>query len=220
MKDQPAKNLVILVADKNMEFAVRGILARRNALGLREISFNLYVHPERDPGCLNRGHDFLRPFAKSHARALILLDHDGCGRESVSAEQLETDIESRLSQSPWEGCAAIVITPELENWVWTDSPHVDAVLGWTGQNPSLRSWLTARGYWQQGEIKPRAPKAATEAAMRVVRKQRSSSLYADLAGKVSLERCSDRAFVKLKATLRSWFGSASGGASERARDRT
>ena len=43
-------------------------------------------------------------------------------------------------------------------------------------------------------------------AFRHVRRPRSSALYAALGEKVSVERCSDRAFLKLKTTLRNWFG--------------
>ncbi len=200
-----AKDLVILVADKNMEFAVRGILTRRDALAMRELSFDLYVHPERDPGCLKRGCDFLRPFVESHAHALILFDHAGCGQESLTPEELESGIESQLAQSGWTSCAAIVIAPELENWVWSDSPHVDAVLGWADKTPALKNWLIDNGHWVVNELKPQAPKEALEAAIRFVRKQRSSSLYSDLGEKVGLQRCSDRAFVKLKDALKSWF---------------
>ena len=50
MSPVPQKDLIILVADKNMEFAVRGILTRLEALGIRDITYDLYVHPERDPG--------------------------------------------------------------------------------------------------------------------------------------------------------------------------
>lgn len=200
------KDLIVLVADKNMEFAVRGILSRLNALMLRDISLDLYVHPERDPGCLSRGHDFLRPFIASHGHALVLLDHQGCGRETIPVEELERELETRLSAVGWQGYAAIVIAPELENWVWSDSPHVDHVLGWSGKKPALRTWLNERKYWQQGQAKPDRPKEALEAAIRFVKKQRSSSLYFDLAAKVSLERCSDRAFLKLKSVFQSWFG--------------
>lgn len=199
------KDLVVLVADKNMEFAIRGILSRPHALMLHNVSIDLYVHPERDPGCLSRGHDFLRPFVASHGHALVLLDHQGCGRETVPVEELEKELETRLSVFGWQGAAAIVIAPELENWVWSDSPHVDHVLGWSGKSPTLREWLSERAYWQLGQTKPDRPKEAVEAAIRFVRKQRSSSLYFDLAAKVSLERCSDRAFLKLKSVLQSWF---------------
>lgn len=199
------KDLVVLVADKNMEFAIRGILSRPKALGLCDISFDIFVHPERDPGCLNRGSDFLCSFSKSHEHALILFDHDGCGRETEKPKVLEQKIEKVISLHGWKGCAAIVIAPELENWVWSDSPHVDEIIGWARKQPAIRQWLKKSGQWPDQNPKPPAPKEALESAMREVRKQRTSAIYYDLAMKVSFGQCKDRAFVKLKNTLRTWF---------------
>jgi hypothetical protein len=200
--------LIVLVADKNMEFAVKGILSRFNALGIREVAPKLHVHPENDPGCLLRGHLFLSLFVNQYAHALILLDREGSGRERSSREALESELEERLNQSGWGNrAAAIVIDPELEMWVWSDSPHVDSVLGWEGKEPALRSWLQERGYLQEGRIKPGRPKEAMEQALRTVRKPRSSAIYQQLARKVSLERCTDSSFVKLKTILQGWFPS-------------
>jgi len=44
-----------------------------------------------------------------------------------------------------------------------------------------------------------------EAALRVVRKPRSSVLYQRLAQKISFGRCTDEAFHKFKTTLQNWF---------------
>jgi hypothetical protein len=199
-------DLVVLVADKNMEFAVKGILGRAQAMGTREPNSVIHVHPEKDPGCLLRGHEFLSLFQKQFAHAMILLDFEGCGQERSDREALEAAIEERLSQSGWGGrAAAVVIDPELEMWVWSDSQQVDAVLGWQGRSPDLRSWLKAKNFLQEGQAKPERPKEAMELALRTVRKPRSSTLYFQLARQVSVERCVDSAFLKLKTTLQAWF---------------
>jgi hypothetical protein len=52
------------------------------------------------------------------------------------------------------------------------------------------------------------PKEALEKALYAARKPRSSAIYQSLAEMVSLARCSDRAFIKLKETLRKWFQDA------------
>lgn len=198
--------LVVLVADKNMEFAIKGIIGRAQAMGIREPMPIVHVHPEKDPGCLKRGHEFLSLFQNQYAHALILFDLEGCGQEMSTRETLEAEIETRLSQSGWGGrAAAVVIDPELEMWVWSDSPHVDAVLGWQRKSPDLRSWLKSRDFLHEGQTKPKRPKEAMELALRTVRKPRSSSLYVQLARQVSLERCVDPAFIKLKTTLQTWF---------------
>jgi hypothetical protein len=48
-----------------------------------------------------------------------------------------------------------------------------------------------------------------ETVLRTVRQPRSSGLYRKLAEKVSLERCTDPAFDKLRIVLRRWFPEAS-----------
>ena len=199
------RDLVVLIADKNIEGALRGLLSRPQALGLSEISCDLYVHPERDPGCRLRGHHFLKPFAHRYAHALVVFDREGCGREDEERASLESQVEDRLSSSGWDDrAAAVVIDPELEIWVWNDSPHVESALGWSGEM-SLRGWLMQKGWLREGESKPAQPKTAVEEALRVARRPRSSSMYHELARKVGTDRCVDAAFLKLKQTLVRWF---------------
>jgi hypothetical protein len=201
-----AHDLVVLVADKNMEFAVKGILTRIKSLGIREVTATFHVHPENDPGCLLRGHLFLRLFLHQSAHALVMLDREGSGKDSCSREDLESEIEVRLSQSGWgDRAVAVVIDPELEMWAWSESPHIDSVLGWEGRNPCLRTWLQEKSFLEAGQIKPFRPKEAMELALKTVKKPRSSSIYQQIAQKVSLERCVDPSFVKLKTILQEWF---------------
>ena len=49
------------------------------------------------------------------------------------------------------------------------------------------------------------PKEAFQAALREARRPRSSSLYQQIAEKVSLHRCKDRSFLEFMDVLRSWF---------------
>jgi hypothetical protein len=203
----PEKDLVILTADGQIESAVRGLLTRGRAIGFRELSADIHVHPARDPGCLLRGHDFLRAFCRQYRYAMILLDREGCGKESLSRDALEAELEERLSSSGWGNrAAAVILDPELESWVWSESPEIDAVLGWSGKTSSLKEWLRMEGYTQQGEVKPKRPKEALEQALRLARKSRSSSIFRQLAQRVSVKRCTDPAFLKFKATLQRWFG--------------
>ncbi|MCH8217845.1 MAG: hypothetical protein IH892_13870 [Planctomycetes bacterium] len=199
-------DLVVLVADKNMEASVRGLLSRREALGLRQIRYEIYVHVRRDPGCFLGGHDFLRPMAGRTAHALVLFDRIGSGREKNTRESLEDLVTGRLASSGWDDrAAAIVIDPELEVWVWSDSPHVGRVLGWREAYPDVQTWLRERGMWAEGERKPEDPKAAVERVLRHVRKPRSSAMYGKLADLVSFQRCTDPSFLRLRQILAGWF---------------
>jgi len=82
---------------------------------------------------------------------------------------------------------------------------VESDLGWAGREPGVRVWLVRKGLLQADQRKPLRPKDAVEGALRVARKRRSSSIYRQLAEKVSFSRCEDPAFVKLETVLRSWF---------------
>lgn len=200
------KDLVLLVADKDMEFAIRGILNRHLALGIRAISADVFIHPERDPGCYLSAHDFLRSMAGKYQKSLVLFDRDGCGAEEKTREELEKEVEKKLAAAGWNGRSRVVVLdPELEIWVWSDSPHVANILGWKSTNPLMQKWLIEKKYLHEGDAKPHAPKEAMQAVLRLARLPRSASRYQQLAEKVSLERCSDAAFMKLKATLQGWF---------------
>jgi len=201
------KDLIVLTADKHAQFTMRSLLMRHHALGIRPIEFDIFVHPFRDPGCLRESGTFLSVFRDSYEYALVVFDRVGCGRENDSREVLEGDVESAMKKSGWaQSCAAaIVLDPELEIWIWSDSPQVDEALGWHQQSPDLRSWLRKKQYLTPNALKPAQPKEAMISALRKVRRAQSSSIFQVLAETVSVERCSDAAFAKLKAILKSWF---------------
>jgi hypothetical protein len=201
------KDLVVLAADKNIEFTVRGLLdSRTAALGIRRVVFDVYPHPERDPGCRLKAHEFLRVSLASHEHALVLFDRAGCGKESVGRAALEREVEERLAASGWcARAAAIVMDPELEAWIWADSPHVERLVGWAGARGGLRGWLEGERVWQNGAPKPHDPKSAVERTLYRARKPRSSALYQLLAQQVGFSTCADPAFQKMRSTLQAWF---------------
>jgi len=209
MSPHGRKDIVALVADRNMEFAVQGLLSRHQSLNIRPVAADVFVHPERDPGCFLRGHDFLGPWVNSYHQALVLFDREGCGRDSDSRQDLELAVEGRLTTSGWgPRAAAVVIDPELEAWVWVNSPRVEDTLGWGGRVPDLRTWLREQGMLAQTADKPSRPKEAVQEALRIARKPRSSALYLQLAQGVTLDDCTDPAFRKLRGTLAAWFGTS------------
>ncbi|MCK4659024.1 MAG: hypothetical protein KAV82_05830 [Phycisphaerae bacterium] len=206
MASEEQKDLIILVPGKDEAAAIRGILSRPRAMKIRPITVELQQHPERDPGCRLRGHEFLRRETGRFAFALVLFDREGCGAETESREAIEGEVQRRLAKTGWgDRVGVIVIDPELEAWVWNDTSHVDELLGWQGQTPSLREWLVTSGFLSPNDIKPRRPKEAMEKALRQAEKKRSSAIYGQLAEKVSFKRCVDPAFVKLRTTLQNWF---------------
>lgn len=200
-------DLVVLVPGKDDSEALRGLLSRRHkSLGLRPVRHQVLVHPRRDPGCFHEAPEILATFQRTCRHALVIFDHEGCGREGTPARDLEADLRRRLGVSGWSDRAeTLVIEPELEVWIWTPSTHVDAVLGWRSRQPALRDWLATRGLWPESLPKPPRPKAALHAALREAQVNPSSSIFRKLAEKVSLEGCTDPAFSRLRALLAVWF---------------
>jgi len=201
------RDLVVLSSCQNSKAALQVIVGNHSKLTLRAISADFFVHPNSDPGCLKQSHGILQSQRNRFDHALVVFDRDGCGSND-SPEKLETYVEAILNnQGGWNGRArAIVIDPELEAWVWSDSPHVDNALGWNGRIPNLRSWMQDEGYLVAGQFKPEDPKTALQEALKVAKIRRTSAIYADLARNVGYARCTDRSFLRLCSILKEWFG--------------
>ncbi len=202
----PARgDLVLLVADLDMQEGLTALLRRHQSLGIRPLEFHILRHPERDAGCRARGHELLRPLTGSYRRALVVFDRDGCGSQA-SAPQIEDEVKSKLERNGWPDRAeVVVIDPELEAWVWSASPVVGHCLQWEGTPLSLRDWLAQRGFWEEGSAKPSDPKGAVEAVCAITGRKRRAEMYAELAEAVSTRGCQDRAFGRFRDVLRRWF---------------
>ena len=193
--------MIILVADKDMEAAVSQLLQRHSAMGIRPITADVFVHPHHDPGVFNGAHEFLSPFVTQYVYALVRFDLEGSGRKE-NAERLAHAVQSRLNEVGWlRRSAVVVLDPELEIWIWSDSPHVAEALGLSSEE--LEEVLTE--YRPNGRRKPTRPKEAMEQALWRSRIPRSSSIYSKIARKASLSRCTDSAFLRLKAYLHECF---------------
>ena len=140
------------------------------------------------------------------AHALVVLDLEGSGAEERPPSEVEADLEQRLADSGWSHRAGVVvIDPELEIWLWSDSPHVAAALGWPASNPDLKQWMVQQGLVTADGHKPARPKEAMLAVLRETRVKPSASIFAEAARKVSIDRCQDRSFLRLRQILRNWF---------------
>lgn len=200
------RDLIFLVADKNIECGVRGLLSRPEALGVRSIDAQIVVHVRRDPGCVHEAHDFLRPFVNEYRHALVMFDLQGSGREALRRHGLGDEVRRRLAASGWDDPAdVIVLDPELEVWVFSTSLHVERCLGWHETRGSLRGWLRGQNLWPEGRVKPEKPRETLERVLQHLSRPRSSSLYECLGRRVSVRGCTDPAFVKFTSTLSIWF---------------
>jgi len=199
-------DLVCVAADRSIEAAMQAMLDRPEALGIRAITFETLVHPERDPGCFHDPAALLAGYGGRSEHALVVLDCAWDGAPINAAPELEAMLERRLATIAPPGWArAVVIDPELEAWVFSDSPHVATTLGWPGSTEDLRSALEAERLWDSGRTKPNDPKRAMDWALRRARIPRSSAIFRKLASRVSFQRCQDRSFLRLREILREWF---------------
>ena len=199
------RDLVGLVADRHQRETLETLLARRrSALGIRGISFDIRTHPARDPGVFKGADRFLASFRDSHRYALVLLDVKFPGSPR-SREVIEDGLQQRLDNRGWGARSAVVaIDPELEVWVWSSSPHVERILGLSTNR--IRRIGDRQRWWPTEAVKPTEPKQLLRAVLAQTGRPLSSIIFGDLARRVSLRRCNDAAFVKLRDTLREWFG--------------
>lgn len=208
-----AKDLILLMADLDAELTMKGLLLRHRALGIRPVGYDIIRHAMRDSGCRRDAATQLRGYHGRYAHALVIFDRHGCGADTTERDVIEREVEEQLARSGWpEGhSACIVLDPELESWVWSDSPEVARVLGWREGMAALIRELREREFVNEGEWKPRDPKAAMKHILRRARIPHSAALFARLAAGVGLSRCHDPAFHKFVHALRRWFPDNGGG---------
>lgn len=198
------KDLVSLVADKNMHFALNGALGRFDSLEIRPISFDFRIHLGRDGGARKSGCEVLALEKHRFHHALLVLDFDGSGTDLPDAITLEGELDNRLRAQWGNSAKAIVIEPELDVWMWGADNAIQPVIHWDRDQP-IREWLRLQGFAFNDKEKPVLPKEALRRALRAVRLPRSSAVYQAIAERISLRRCNDEAFQRLLQTLRTWF---------------
>src|SRR5690606_33766876 len=108
------KDLVVLTADKDCEYALKGLLSRPQALGIRIITVEYLRHPNKDPGCRMTPETLLRSQARRFRYALVMFDREGSGENQPGTGlELERDVIDNLSRNGWDGRSqCVVIEPE------------------------------------------------------------------------------------------------------------
>jgi hypothetical protein len=87
------KDLVCAVPDKNTEAAIRGLLGRPEAIGIRRLAFDIWVHPRRDPGLFREGVEFLRSVQADYQHGLLLTGAGGSGGVTEEAREFLPAVE-------------------------------------------------------------------------------------------------------------------------------
>ena len=150
------------------------------------------------------GPEILNLEARRFRHAILVLDLEGSGSECSDAVALEQQLDNRMTATWQERAKSIVIEPEADIWLWGSDNAMQQVLRWTDSMP-IRAWLQEKGFDFTSEGKPKRPKEAFEEVVRKCQLPRSSSLYSEITGKVSLSRCTDSAYQRLSAKLKEWF---------------
>lgn len=203
------RELIILVADGTMAAVVRAFFGRpfHYALECAPFDFDpateIFNNPlEKDGGVHLRCHEILRPYLKTHRRALVIIDQQ-FGAERP-ADEVRGEMEQRLNANGWEGrAAAVVIHPELEVLLWQDNPHIERALRHTG--PPLRQLLAEDGRWPLRAAKPHAPKEVIQELIRANCAGPPMVVYSQIARSVSTVGCVDPAFHCVRDLLRACF---------------
>jgi hypothetical protein len=208
------RDLLVYVADGNMAEAVGGLLDRDQAhvvIGCAPFTFDSrtdikVAKGQNDPGVYTRADALMQPFAEEYAHAVVIMDEEWEG--SPGAATIEKRLLTHLTSAGWppDRALALVVSPEADVWLWSDSPHTAIALGWTSWD-DLRPALEQRGLLDPDQSKPSRPKEAAEWALGRGPKRipRSSKLYREVSGKVSVKRCKDNALAAFIKQLRTWF---------------
>lgn len=204
------KDLVLMVADKNMQFALRGALMRPTSLGIREIGFDFRTHPGRDGGVRTSGPAALAHERQRFSHAVVVFDLEGSGASSTDVAEIEAEMDAQLHAHWGPRAISVVIDPEVDVWLWGADNALQEAFRWP-LGETIRSWLGAKGYQFTPDGKPRRPKEALEALIPIHRQPRSSALYERITSRISLQKCRDRAFRRLSDQLRAWFPAVDNG---------
>lgn len=197
-----------------MAEAVGGLLERdqiHRIVGCRPFKFDArsdikIAAGQNDPGLYVRADELLRPLVNDYAHAVVIVDEEWEG--SPGADDIEHALRDHLSDAGWSetNSLAIVVRPEADVWLWSDSPHSATALGWASWH-ALRPALEKQGFLASNSVKPQRPKEAADWALRNCGRKapRSAALYRQVSSQVSIQRCEDYGLVRLLNALRSWF---------------
>ena len=197
------RDLVLLVPDKNTEATIRGALGRHQALGIRQVDFQILVEQGRDGGVRRRGAQVLSVLRGQYSHAAIVMDYEGSGAD-VGRPELEAQLDNALSGSWGSRAKAVVIEPEVDAWMWGAEVHLRSTMNWEFDQ-GIRAWLETQAFAFGDNGKPVRPKEALEAAFRRAKIPRSSARYEHVAQRISLANCTDPAFLRLRTALVNWF---------------
>lgn len=81
------RDLLVYVADADIEGFMRAVLTRHQALKIRKINFEIKRHPQRDSGMIQSGPELTRMQKANYAKALLIWDHHGSGATNTPPQR-------------------------------------------------------------------------------------------------------------------------------------
>ena len=200
------RDIIFLLADGGMEQVLRGFLGRdqfHRSLGCGKFEFDpvldIIVAPTKDRGVYGTAHELLRPYERTHLRAVVIVDADWNGSPGATAMREHI---TQCMNARWQVFGVIVINPELEAWIMNDNPHLAGIFG-CPQN--YRQILQQADQWPSDLPKPPRPKEALEHLKRNHKVRAFNADFGKLAAVLSVRQCQDPAFNQLRDHLRAWF---------------
>lgn len=204
------KDLFLYVADADAQAFMNSLLNKPLALGIRQITFDIERHPQRDSGMVQSGSELTRMKKGKYQKALLTWDHHGSGRDHrQSSEEVHAEIQDKLDAYTWSKNSSVTIfVPELEQWLWYCENALISYCGISAEQ--LNTWLADRSGKLGRSIdvtKAEQPKELFEYVMRERLKRtispRDFSEIGKLAGVNGLMAC--ESFRSVVDVLRAWF---------------
>jgi hypothetical protein len=204
------KDLLVYTADADASAFIGAVLGRPLALGMREITFDIKRHPQKDSGIVRTGAELARMEKREYHKALLIWDFHGSGREQQGApEESEAAVQEMLNNCTWSGSsAAIAMVPELEEWLWHNPASLERYCEITQQQ--LQAWML-EFCAHKGCTIDRAQSDLPKEMFEYIRKYKCGKTISpkdfDYIGRIcSLQRLRGSAsFLRMAEVLQGWF---------------
>lgn len=121
-------DLVVLVADNQIEVVVDSLLDRPEAIGIRKISWRTIREFDSDPGCAKRGVIGLSKLRSKYMHALLIFDYEGSGVTSISTPKMQAVLNKKLKKDWGNNARTVMSNLNKEGWRWSESQQVGNIL--------------------------------------------------------------------------------------------
>ncbi|MGA3190083.1 MAG: hypothetical protein ABSF22_23495 [Bryobacteraceae bacterium] len=205
------KDLFVFTADADAEGLIRSVLQRPKALGIRPITFDVERHVGRDPGMVKDGPEIARMKVQKseYARLVLIWDHEGSGWHALTPDTAVAQIQQRLNGVTWENrSAAIVLVPELEEWIWRCRTSLARHLGLGARDFERRIADIAVGQNLPVErfVKEHPKELFGELFYQKRRSQPLPEDFSNVAASADLDAwASSKTFNRFRTVLQEWF---------------